>query len=67
MQITGHLTESVYRRYAIVAERDVAEGLSKLARVHEADSQKPGVVVALAGEMAKGKTKIRSRATRIAR
>ncbi len=31
MQITGHKTESVYRRYAIVNERDVAEGLERLA------------------------------------
>ena len=30
MKITGHKTESVYRRYAIVNERDVAEGLEKL-------------------------------------
>ncbi len=30
MQITGHKTESVYRRYAIVSERDVAEGLERL-------------------------------------
>ena len=29
-QITGHKTESVYRRYAIVSERDVAEGLERL-------------------------------------
>jgi integrase len=31
MAVTGHLTESVYRRYAIVNERDVAEALAKLA------------------------------------
>ena len=30
MKITGHKTEAVYRRYAIVNERDVAEGLEKL-------------------------------------
>ncbi len=30
MKITGHKTESVYRRYAIVSERDVAEGLERL-------------------------------------
>ena len=30
MQITGHKTESVYRRYAIVSERDVVEGLERL-------------------------------------
>jgi len=31
MQITGHKTESVYRRYAIVSEGDLREGLGKLA------------------------------------
>jgi len=31
MQLTGHETESVYRRYAIVNELDLAEGVEKLA------------------------------------
>ena len=33
MQLTGHKTEVVYRRYAIVAEGDLREGLAKLARL----------------------------------
>jgi hypothetical protein len=35
MQLTGHKTEAVYRRYAIVSERDLSEGVAKLAHVHE--------------------------------
>ena len=34
MQLTGHKTESVYRRYAIVSESDLAEGTAKLAALH---------------------------------
>ena len=33
MKLTGHKTESVYRRYAIVSEADLAEGVQKLARL----------------------------------
>lgn len=35
MKITGHKTESVYRRYSIVSESDLADGLTKLARLRE--------------------------------
>lgn len=35
MKLTGHKTESVYRRYAIVSESDLAEGMAKLARLRE--------------------------------
>ena len=31
MKLTGHKTEAVYRRYAIVSEADLTEGLKKLA------------------------------------
>ena len=34
MKLTGHKTESVYRRYAIVSEADLSEGVSKLAAIH---------------------------------
>lgn len=30
MQLTGHKTEAVYRRYAIVSEGDLSVGLEKL-------------------------------------
>ena len=38
MKLTGHKTESVYRRYAIVSESDLAEGVAKLAALHQANS-----------------------------
>ena len=44
MKITGHKTEAVYRRYAIVSEADLSDGLKKLARLHSAERtqrQKP--------------------------
>lgn len=31
MKITGHKTEAVYRRYAIVSKADIADGLAKVA------------------------------------
>src|SRR5205823_12497502 len=34
MKLTGHKTEAVYRRYAIVAAADQREGVAKLARLH---------------------------------
>jgi integrase len=34
MKLTGHKTEAVYRRYAIVSEADLAEGVGKLAALH---------------------------------
>ena len=35
MKLTGHKTESIYRRYAIVSESDLSEGVSKLAALHQ--------------------------------
>lgn len=39
MKLTGHKTESVYRRYAIVSEADLSEGVAKLASLHQADAE----------------------------
>ena len=33
MRLTGHLTESMYRRYAIVSEADLGAGVEKLAEL----------------------------------
>jgi hypothetical protein len=35
MKLTGHKTEAVYRRYAVVSESDLAEGVAKLAALQE--------------------------------
>lgn len=35
MKLTGHLTESIYHRYAIVSEADLAEAVGKLAAFQE--------------------------------
>jgi len=35
MKLVGHKTESIYRRYAIISERDLAEGVAKLASLRE--------------------------------
>ena len=34
MKLSGHKTESIYRRYAIVSEADLAEGVHKVAALH---------------------------------
>ena len=40
MKLTGHTTESVYRRYAIVDENDLRTGVEKLAMVDEGATQR---------------------------
>ena len=50
MSLTGHLTESVYRRYAIVSEADQREAVAKLSALtstEQTQSSRSGVVVAL--------------------
>ena len=45
MKLTGHKTESVYRRYAIVSEADLAEGVKKLAALHASTPSQPRTVI----------------------
>ncbi len=40
MKLTGHRTESVYRRYAIVSEADLREGVGKLAALRRGEPPK---------------------------
>jgi len=35
MKLTGHKTEAIYRRYAIVSPGDLQAGVERLARLHE--------------------------------
>jgi integrase len=44
MKLVGHKTESIYRRYAIVAQRDLAEGVAKLAALRQNQSGKRTVI-----------------------
>lgn len=44
MKLTGHKTESVYRRYAIADSRALAEGVEKLAKLHSGP-QEPRKVI----------------------
>jgi len=50
MKLTGHKTETVYRRYAIVSPADLKAGVEKLARLHveQSESAPAKVVVVLA-------------------
>jgi integrase len=44
MELTGHKTESVYRRYAIVTESDLAAGVERLAALEEHRARRRAVV-----------------------
>ena len=44
MKLTGHKTEAVYRRYAIVSEADLHEAAEKLQRLVPASGTKTGTI-----------------------
>jgi hypothetical protein len=48
MRVTGHKTETVYRRYAIVDEDMMREAAEKLAALHQAEGNSKGRPVVLA-------------------
>jgi hypothetical protein len=39
MKLTGHKTESIYRRYAIVSEADLSAGVEKLAKLYSGETR----------------------------
>jgi integrase len=48
MRMVGHKTESIYRRYAVVAEGDLKTAGAQLAALHTTDRQPRAKVVPLA-------------------
>jgi hypothetical protein len=50
MSLTGHKTESVYRRYAIVDSAAQSEGVAKLAALHSGPAEPSKVVELKAAE-----------------
>jgi hypothetical protein len=52
MKLTGHKTESIYRRYAIVAEQDLKDGVAKLAALHQRSEESRRTIAASSAQWA---------------
>jgi hypothetical protein len=50
MKLVGHRTESIYRRYAIVAKQDLVDGLKRLADYRSTLETKPGTLKVVSRE-----------------
>ena len=59
MSLTGHKTEAVYRRYAIVSASDQRDAVGKLARLHEQQSPAAQTVIPLGSSKDIAKTRAR--------
>ncbi len=57
MKLVGHKTESIYRRYAIVSEADLREGVAKLAALHQAQAEAPRTFVPMAAAASRRRKK----------
>jgi hypothetical protein len=56
MKMTGHKTEPVYRRYAIVSDADLREAADKFARSSQSDrTDRMGTKSAVLGTVAGGR------------
>ena len=50
MAMVAHLTESIYRRYAISDESSLRESAKKLSALHEAELGSPRTVIPIKGK-----------------
>lgn len=62
MALTGHKTESVYRRYAIVSAADLRDGMAKVARLQQGSAEPPARVAVLGQRRASRTVPAKSRA-----
>jgi integrase len=47
MRLTGHKTEAIYRRYAIVSESDLSDAVTKLQRLKELKAKAVAAIIAV--------------------